>query len=386
LITQISIGSGFRFVQKVVRFLFIYFYDILIVTFWLIFSNVVKRFIKFDRVSDKLIFNSFSNIYFWRCQEYTNLLIPNKLFTYQQTYIGNNVNDLLFDWISLDLDLTPNAISYSQILDLSDVNQNSIVVTAISNNLKDLRFFVYVCRIYIYAKKLRKLGIPVVCFLPDSFFADAAIISVILTSLTRGTVIMPQNTKEELIRFGFPRVGQSLFWTYPKSRRKKLMPDQNTQKKNVILVAKNSSGGSRRDLLISAVSSNFEANGYRVVETNGSYSQDEYENLVKISKFIATTNYVQDGFFYGPKSYQKRISLETITGRTWDAFASRSLLITNPTGALTALGFHVGLHYLDINLFSGSEIIEIPPDDMVSEITQRSFDLFLKLGNNKKFV
>jgi hypothetical protein len=154
----------------------------------------------------------------------------------------------------------------------------------------------------------------------------------------------------------------------------------------VILVAKNSSGGGKRNLLISAVSKNFEANGYRVIETNGSYSQDEYENLVRESKFIATSNYVQDGFFYGPKLYRKRISLETITGRTWDAFASRSLLITNPTDALTSLGFHSGSHFLDISLFTGKTIIEIPPDGKVSEITQRSFDLFLQLGNDKKFI
>jgi hypothetical protein len=352
----------------------------------LITSSVAKLFIKFDKSSDKLRFNSYSHIHFWRCQEYTNLLIPNKSSTYQKTYAGNNWNDLLYDWISLDFDLAPNAISNSQVLNLNKLNRNSIVVTAISNNLKDLRFFIYLYRIYIYAKKLRKLGIPVVCFLPDSFFADAAIISVILTTLTRGTVIITQNSKVELIRFGFPRVGQPLFWTYPRSRRKKLTTDSIRQKENVILVAKNSSGGGKRNLLISAVSKNFAANGYRVIETNGSYSQDEYENLVRESKFIATTNYVQDGFFYGPKLYRKRISLETITGRTWDAFASRSLLITNPTDALTSLGFHSGSHFLDISLFTSNTIIEIPPDDKVSEITQRSFDLFLELGNDKKFI
>ena len=383
---EVSIESGFKFVLRVFRFFFIFIYDILIIIFWLITSNIAKLFIKFDRSSDKLKYNTYSQIHFWRCQEYTNLLIPVESNAYRQTYIGNNVNDLLFEWITLDLGLAPNVISYSQIMNFNNINRNSIVVTVISNNLKNLRFFIYLFRIYICAKKLRKLGIPVVCFLPDSFFPDAAIISVILTTLTRGTVIIPQNSKDELIRFGFPRVGQSLFWTYPQSRRKKLITDPIIQKRDVILVAKNSSGGGKRNLLISAVSRNFAANGYHVIETNGSYSQDEYENLVRESKFIATTNYVQDGFFYGPRLYRKRISLETITGRTWDAFASRSLLITNPTEALSGLGFLAGSHFLDISLFTGDTILEIPPDDKILEITQRSFDLFLELGSNKKFI
>lgn len=386
MILQTLINSGYRFGLKVARFLFVYFYDIFIIILWFITSNVAKRFIKFDSVSDKLKFNSFSHIHFWRAQEYTNLLIPNKSFTYQKTYTGDNWNDLLFDWISWDLDLNLSKISSSQNLNLSDLNPNSIVVTCISNNLKNLSFFVYLCRLYIYAKKLRKLNIPVICFVIDAFFVDAALISVILTCITRGTVIIPQNTKEELVRFGYPRVGQPIFWTYPQSRRRKLMPDRHKQKENVILVAKNSSGGSRRDLLIPEVCRYFEANGYSVIGTDGSYSQEEYESLVKKSKFMATTNYVQDGFFYGPRLYQNTISLEQITGRTWDAFASRSLLIANPTDALSTLGFHPGSHFLDISLFTGSASFEIPSDEIVSEITQRSFDLFLQLGINKKFI
>jgi spore maturation protein CgeB len=66
----------------------------------------------------------------------------------------------------------------------------------------------------------------------------------------------------------------------------------------------------------------------------------------------------------------------------WEAFAAKSLLITNPTKALEEQGFRVNIDYLDIEDFLNPRKVHIPSDEEIRRIAENGYDKFIRFTKN----
>ena len=352
-----------------------FFLDYLPAYFWLFLARIVKSFKIFNYSS--LIIENYTDLIFLPPQPFTNKLLFSNNTSFDKSYSGPNLDLLLKNYLSNNSKFNVSVLDAKEILHLNR-NGETAVVTWISCNPKGLSYWTYLIKVVFFALKLKRRNIPVISFLPDTYFPDAASVSTILTTLTGGVNIFLQSSSSEATSFGYPRARSPIFWTFPESRYKSLLENKKvSDKENQILLAGGSSGGLKRLPLMERLSDLFLNLQIQPIYTNGSLTWDEYTEILKKSKFLATTNYTQDGFYIGPKKFKRIISPTTTTGRTWDAFAAECVLITNQTKVLDEIGFIPGEDYIDIetcfNLFLDNQF----NDDIFRIIAENGHRKFL---------
>ena len=199
-----------------------------------------------------------------------------------------------------------------------------------------------------------------------SFFA------ILMTVLTRGAVIIQQNSIKEARRYGFPNViGESL-WTLPPSQissyRAKVFGQ--TREKTFLLP---SSGERRRVELAKALEPTLVASGYQIMWTShDNLSWESYVRALGSATGALTTCWLQDTYINGPKKYQDRLPSTTVTHRVWDTFASGACLFTNNNSVFQELGFLPFEHFVPVPEFeSGEHLPLIPSHDELLEIGAR---------------
>jgi hypothetical protein len=284
---------------------------------------------------------------------------------------------LLLKYLSTGKTVKVKTLGFKEI-NLMKSSKNTAIVTWVSCNPKGLSFWIYLIRIFLFALKLERKNIPVIAFLPDTYFPDAALVSTILTSLTGGLNVFLQSSSSEASLFGYPLVRSPVFWTFPESRYRPMLDNEKiSNKENQILLAGGSSGGLKRLPMMENLANLFVNLDIQPLYTNGSLTWEEYLCVLKKSKFLATTNYTQDGFYIGPKKFHSLISPTTTTGRTWDAFAAKCLLITNQTSVLDEIGFIPGEDYIDIETCSNTLLDTKFNDETIRMIAENGHKKFL---------
>ena len=352
-----------------------YFYEYTLVYLWLLVSRIT-RLLRIP-MHNSLNVRDYTNLIFLPPQPFTNKLIYSEKQVFERTYSGPNLDSLLLKYLSTDKTFKVEALGFKEI-NLLKSSKNTAIVTWVSCNPKGLSFWIYLFRIFLFTLKLKRKNMPVIAFLPDTYFPDAALVSTLLTSLTGGLNVFLQSSSSEAILFGYPLVRSPVFWTFPESRYHSILDKENTyHKENQILLAGGSSGGLKRLPLMENLADLFLNLNIRPLYTNGSLTWEEYLCVLKKSKFLATTNYTQDGFYIGPKKFKNLISPTTTTGRTWDAFAAKCVLITNQTKVLDEIGFIPGEDYVDIETCSNTLLDSKLNDEAIRIIAEKGHKKFL---------
>jgi len=201
----------------------------------------------------------------------------------------------------------------------------------------------------ILAVKVRRLGMPVVVPLPDTCIAqDSLVGGIMATGNRRSCTLVLQSSWEQASRFGIPQSAPGLLWTWPTSRWQEWQSDVPLDQREALAVLA-SSGDPRRSSILADVAAFLEDLGFQLVMSDHSLPWDEYVSLCKRSSVVVTTNWMQPAWKRQPL-FGKLIPETTVTGRTWEAFATNSVLICNRADALTEMGFHPNIHYLDLDM------------------------------------
>lgn len=367
--------------------------DYILTRLWLFVSWAVRLYLAKagPKVWSTVCNKSISTVYFKSPEIGTNYILSfrGQSLSYakkQSKYIGPNLSDIAKRWLEEVLDARVNECNHA--LGLKMVQGDlSIFATFASRTPAGPIKIIYFARILTLALHLRKQGIPAVIFLPDTFYPDAAIVASLLAGLTQGATVFLQNSKAEADHFGYPNPIGPIFWTWPPSRAgTKTTTTSWIDRRDSYLVPAGNTGGTSRLLLAKRFLEHMSsANGYTALITDGSLSNEEYNSALRLCKLSMTTNYVQDNFFVGPKSYRERISATTTTGRVWEAFARGQVLICNETQVLKDLGFVAGVHYLELRsvLNSSSPLLGLT-DSQLQQMAELGQSLFLDLTQRSK--
>ena len=271
-------------------------------------------------------------------------------------------------------------ISCDEVFSLKNDGE-TVIATWIAGTHVGLSWYLYYLKIIILSIKLHRRKIPVIVFLCDTYYPDAATVAVTLTSLTGGVSIFVQNSRREIRNFGYSSFIWPAFWVPIVSN---ILDAPNSQipwkeRKNICMLASGLSATPRRVDLMNNLGNYMRNNGYDLLLSNGNFERQDYINLLGTVKFYASTNFVQEVFHIGSKRYRKKMSDTTTTGRTWNAFAAGMVLITNETDNLKELGFVPNVHYLDLINILDSQNFQLPHDDELSIIAQNGRNYYKSL-------
>lgn len=218
----------------------------------------------------------------------------------------------------------------------------------------------------------RSLGI--LAPLPDTFDPRLNLLASELIRDRPGALLMLQNTAEECGAFGLSRVTQPTPWTWPRSSFQAWRGDLPwIERPRLALVA--GSGGSQRLRRLAPVEAMLSAANYSVGKTDYSLSWPDYVSQVRNCRIVATTNLTQE-IYSNSILLSRRISPTTMTGRSWEAFASGALLIANEAGVLTGLGFLPEEHYIPIGSLTAATFVGTGNDRALMRIAQAGQEQF----------
>jgi hypothetical protein len=259
--------------------------------------------------------------------------------------------------------------------DLSDLSQDgsslfAIVVSPLPRNLK---FFIYFFRIIHVATILESKKIPCVCFLPDTYYPDAALISSFLASRTGGLTVFLQSTTQEASFYGYANPQGLVFWTWPQSRLvENIRASIPWTKREDVCIIPGATYQRRIKSTHAFVQLNGKGSRLRFSQPNRELDRPDFLREIGRAKICVTTNWVQDYFYRGPKAHREKISEITTTGMVWEAFASGLVLIANKSKVLDELGFKDGQDYLDLDRFLAEDLsLENFKDAQLQSIAQR---------------
>ena len=308
----------------------------------------------------------------------------NKLFSFnvgkEKVYGGYNLTSALRNYIEENLSIKTINISLNELIH-AEIKSKPVAVTWIGPNPKSLSTFLYFIQIIYFSIKLYKKKIPIITYLPDTWFPDAAIVASILNALTCGTSVLLQSSISESVTYGYPAISGPIVWVFPPSRIKELSTTAWSEKTNSAVLSFSPSGGLKRIPQMLSLEKILNAKDFSTVHADGTKSQEFYLESLREAKIVATTNFTQDGFYFGSKKYKERISPLATTGMNWEAFAAKALLITNPTEGLEEQGFIIGVDYLDINYFLSSKKLQFPSEDEIRRIAENGHKKFIKFTN-----
>ena len=330
---------------------------------WLIVSHVAKFISKKMKVSPIILNKKMKKIYF---------IVPNdKNYLVYKHPTSRDPDDLGKLFLEKTTGASVEIIRSDEIFSLKNDGE-TVVATWIAGTHVGLSWYQYYLKILIVSIKLRRRKIPVIVFLCDTYYPDAATVAVTLTSLTGGVSIFLQNSRREIRNFGYSSFIWPAFWVPIVSN---ILDAPNSQipwkeRKNICMLASGLSATPRRIDLMNKLGNYMRNNSYDLLLSNGNFERQDYINLLGTVKFYASTNFVQEVFHIGSKRYRKKMSDTTTTGRTWNAFAAGMVLITNETDNLKELGFVPNVHYLDLIKIIDSQNFQLPHDDELSIIAR----------------
>jgi hypothetical protein len=257
------------------------------------------------------------------------------------------------------------------------------LATFASPTLSGPRKLVYFFNIFRLAHSLKNQGVPVIVFLPDTFYPDAAIVSSSLAAITGGITVFLQSTSSEAEKYGYSNVVDSLFWTWPKERLDQVQTFVPwSERANRAVLPANNTGGKVRELAVLKFTTDLVAGGrFSTASTGGELRSDEYLTLMTNSKICMTTNLTQPSFYRGLKRHRDLVSPTTTTGRVWEAFLTGTVLVANETKVLRKLGFVPGIHYISLEQLNDSnKTVTDWLDEDLEAIAQMGQKQFRKLA------
>lgn len=238
----------------------------------------------------------------------------------------------------------------------------------------------YFLRLRSYAIRMRKLGVRVICILPDTFYPETMLVSRIFLKRLQGKSVFLQSTSKEAKQFGYLDPVDKVFWTWPRSRLDRFLPNVSWENRDNVIVLPSDTGDQRRQKLRSEILSQFQpTQGWRTL-VDGRRSLQEYIKILKTSKICLTTNWVQSQFRSGPSVYAKRVAETHTTGRVWEAFAAGIALVTQRTSVLDSLGFEPNVHYFNLENADDffSHVLNLPEIDL-KEVANNGHARFVSL-------
>jgi hypothetical protein len=293
-----------------------------------------------------------------------------------------NLSNLAMDWLTQVLGASVKEFAFDSVQSSNQKETRVVLATFVSQTSGGPRKLLYLVRIFKLSIQLRRRGIPVIAFLPDTFYPDAAIVASALASITGGVTVFLQNTSSEAEAYGYANVLDSLFWTWPKSRLELVtafMPWD--ERRDRAILPHTNTGGKVREIAVSKFKRDLK-NGarYDSLITGGELAPVDYLKIMSESKICMTTNLVQDTFFRGSRKQQARVSKTATTGRVWEAFFTGVALVANETEVLLKMGFIPGVHYVSLDKLEKQESgLNIFSDQDLEKIAWMGFLKFREL-------
>ena len=356
-----------------------YIYDYLVSELWINVSKINNRIAAKRGFHENIKSKNFSQVFLISPQNYSNKLIGNN--NAEKVYGGFDLTLALRKYVEENLNIKPINISLNDLIK-AEVNSDSAVVTWIGTNPKSISTFFYFIKIVYVSMRLYRKKIPVITYLPDTWFPDAAIVASTLNVLTCGVSVVLQSSILESKYYGYPAVAKSVLWTFPPSRVTELYVHEYSEKTQSAVLSFSASGGSQRIPHVSSLEKLLVNKDMQCIRADGTMSETSYIESLRKAKIVVTTNFTQDGFYFGSKKYRSRISPRATTGMNWEAFAAKALLITNPTKGLEEQGFLVNIDYLDIEDFLNSKKVRVLSDEEIRRIAENGYDKFIRVAKN----
>jgi hypothetical protein len=169
----------------------------------LIVSQVAKFISKKTKVSPIILNKKMKKIYF---------IVPNdKNYLVYKHPASRDPDDLGKLFLEKTTGASVEIIRSDEIFSLKNDGE-TVVATWIAGTHVGLSWYHYFLKILIVSIKLRRRKIPVIVFLCDTYYPDAATVAVTLTSLTGGVSIFLQNSRREIRNFGYSSFIWPAFW------------------------------------------------------------------------------------------------------------------------------------------------------------------------------
>ena len=296
---------------------------------------------------------------------------------------GPDLENELVHWLESDLGIQ-NIQFVNSFASLRERPRNAIACISYDWLVNSHRLWPLdaVRRAYDEARVARRLGLSVWPTLPDTYIFAHSLLASIFVATCGGVIPLQQSSAAEGKTFGLPNVVSPQFWTWNSIVLKGWSPPFDWEsRENLALVAL--SGDDRRQGWFKPAERECKRVGISVAWSNGALEWTEYMRLVRRSKIIVTSNIVQDWFLLGPPIYRARVSKETVTNRTWEAFAAGSLLVCNDTAYLNELGFHEGEHFIPWTVNeSGTAQFVLPKDEEMRRIAAAGHLRFLEVTSD----
>lgn len=206
--------------------------------------------------------------------------------------------------------------------------------------------------------------------LPDSYYLKVNLLVKILEIVSSNlSIFVLQNTRRELMSYGFKNIISPAFWTWPKNQQETWATnDEWHQRDRKVLIA--ASGGCKKRLLFGKkYIAIFQKQKYKIIETNFSLSWNDYVKEVKSARYIFTTCYLQEAYITNSEAYNSRISKYTVTGRALEALYAGAVLLTNNNKILNEMGFFPNVHFIDIDELELANIQQSHIENLFNENT-----------------
>ena len=308
---------------------------------------------------------------------------PKKSITIVQgnphTKLGPNLDDLAIMWVEEVWPNVPKARLGSK--NLSDELQSDSLVLVCYSWLQDCGNFSLISRlleVLRLAHILNRKNCSVLFPLPDTFRVANSFGIGVLVSLSQGSILLLQNSEVAARKYGLENIVSPVFWTWSETS---LAAWKNSEplihRRKIAAFA--ASGDPRRTEISRYMADPIQRMGYEIWHTGSSASFDVYRKEAREVPIVITTCWLQPDFIRGPIWYRKRLSQDTLTGRVWEAFAAKSLLVCNQNSELAELGFFPDEHYIDLPTADSAEHWQLPSDSEIQAIATRAHEQFLGL-------
>lgn len=358
-------------------YIFNYIHNFLKSEIWIFVSLVTKMYTKHAKLNN--INYEIENIYFLTPENYSNKVLFYSDNYKIKAYSGPDLNLRLKCFLTEKTNLKVIDASASDLA--KGIKPKSVVITWIGPNPKSFHSYIYLIKILYFSIKFRKKNTAIITYLPDTWFPDAAAVAALLNVFTGGWSVQVQSSLNEARDFGYPVLGNRVLWTFPPSLIRQRSLVSWSDKQSVALLSFSPAGGQKRLFYAQLLEVKLKNLGFKIIRADGNLSDNEYQEALNISKIVFTTNFTQDGFYFGSRKYRSRISPNTITGMTWDAFSTKSLLICNSNPALNEIGFIEDQHFLDLDKFLNGKKM-YTSDENIKKLANLGHKQFLKLTSS----
>lgn len=259
---------------------------------------------------------------------------------------GIDLTDAVENWLSQSLGFE-NTIVVDSLKKAPQFDSHTVLVVSFDWLFSGRRWRGFFKEIRELALEARVRKLPVWVMLADVYDQGSIIPASILVSLCGGAIILQPNTAAEAELFGIIFPSGPHIWTMPPKNLKQF--ESKTawiERERIVLLP--SGGEVRRSVFMDKVASRMSALGWRIQSTNKTFTWSQYVHVVKHSKILITTCWLQEQFLVGSKKTRRRMPVNTVTHRVWEGFAAGCAVITNSNAVLDELGFIAGVHYVEL--------------------------------------